>query len=316
MGWCDLRTSAFVPKGRQTVAGGKRRRVAIGDEILPPFVIFTLSFLALFGSLLVVFAIGVPLLTRLITWAGHRSAAFRYRDYVPVFVVLAVGLAAAIVAGDAFIDIAERVQSESPRLHAIDHEVHSWAADARTDGSTTFFTLMTVIGTPVGLGVIVVLFAIALLARGRWQWATYLFLTCAIGGLLNLQLKAWFARARPDLAEALRHASGYSFPSGHAMGSMVVFGALSYLALRAIHHARWRAVALAFATTMTIAIATSRIYLGVHWISDVGAGLAAGLIWVCTTTVAYETFRRIRLVRAMRKRATSHGPSSDPTALE
>jgi membrane-associated phospholipid phosphatase len=84
------------------------------------------------------------------------------------------------------------------------------------------------------------------------------------------------------------------------MGSMVVFGALSYLALRAIRHQRWRAVALAFAMSMTIAIAASRIYLGVHWISDVVAGLSAGLLWVIGTTVSYETFRRIRLIRALR----------------
>src|SRR5688500_17435156 len=99
------------------------------------------------------FATGVPLLARLIAYAAHRSAAFRYRDFVPVFAILAVGLTAALVAGDAFIDIAERVQSQSPGLRAVDGEMHRLAADTRTDGSTTLFTLMTIIGTPVGLGV-------------------------------------------------------------------------------------------------------------------------------------------------------------------
>lgn len=261
---------------------------------------FTLSFVLLFLLLWVFFYAAGPALERLLARSAHWTAKFRYRDYLPVFVVLAAGIVAAMAAGDAFVDLAESLQEDSPEMHAIDSEVHAWARTTYTDGSTTFFTLMTLIGTPVGLGAIGALVAIALAIRGRWRWAAYLIVTSGVGGLLNLQLKAWFARARPELAEALRDAHGYSFPSGHAMGSTVVFGALAYLAFRIIAHWRWRAAALAFAFTMIVAIAASRIYLGVHWISDVAAGVAAGVIWLVTTTVAYETFRRIRLVRALR----------------
>ena len=49
-----------------------------------------------------------------------------------------------------------------------------------------------------------------------------------------------------------------------------------------------------------VSVALSRVYLGAHWISDVGAGMAAGAVWVAATTVAYETFRRVRLLRAAR----------------
>ena len=141
-----------------------------------------------------------------------------------------------------------------------------------------------------------------LIAKKRWRWATYLVFTVGTGALLNLVLKTYFQRARPDLAEALRHATGFSFPSGHAMGSMVTFGALSYVAVRALAHWqwRWRAAAVALALSIIVAIASSRVYLGVHWISDVGAGIVAGFIWVTASTVAYETFRRIRLLRAIR----------------
>jgi undecaprenyl-diphosphatase len=260
------------------------------------------TFLLLFLLLWMFFYAAGPLFERVLRRSAHWTAAFRYRDYLPVLVVVAIGIGAAMVAGNAFVELAERVQENSPNLHAIDQEVHTWAAYGRDPGATPFFTVMTVIGTPVGLGVLATIFSIALILRKRWRWAAYLFLTSAIGGLLNLQLKAWFARARPELAEALRDAHGYSFPSGHAMGSTVVFGALAYLAFRILVHWRWRAAALALSATMIAGISASRIYLGVHWISDVAAGIAAGAIWLAAVTVAYETFRRIRLVRELRSR--------------
>ena len=267
------------------------------------FAIFTALFLLLW---LLFYAIG-PTLERALAKSAHWTANFRYRDYLPVFVVLAAGIAATAVAGDAFLDLAEGLQAQSPRLHAVDRDVHDWAVDTRTPGSTAFLTILTIIGTPAGLGVLVAIAAVLLGLRKRWRWAAYLGVTCVIGGLLNLQLKAFFARARPDLAEALRDAHGYSFPSGHAMGSTIVFGAFGYLAFRILSGWRPRAAALAFCCSMIVAISASRIYLGVHWISDVAAGIAGGLIWLAAATVAYEAFRRIRMVRALRRRAEGGG---------
>jgi undecaprenyl-diphosphatase len=270
-------------------------------------VIFLAAFLATFLLLwLVTFAVG-PTVERVLARTAHWTAKFRYRDYLPVLVVLAAGVAATAFAGDAFLDIAESLQEESPVLHEIDAQTHTWARFTRTPGATLFFTTLTLIGTPVGLGIIVLIVCIFLALRKRWRWAAYLIVTTTLGGLLNLQLKGFFARARPELAEALRDAHGYSFPSGHAMGSAVCFGALSYLALRTIPRWRYRAMAIAFSSTMILSIAASRIYLGVHWISDVGAGIAAGLIWVIAATVAYETMRRIRMVRSLRAKRKEAG---------
>ena len=264
-----------------------------------------LAFLILFLLLWLVFLVAEPAMERLLKRTASWTAKFRYRDYVPVALVLLIGFTAAMVAGDAFEDLAVQVHQNSTRLHDIDTGVHEWARYTRTPGATRFFTTMTIIGTPLPLGIIIAVVTGFLVAKHHWRWAVYLIFTAGIGSLLNVALKIYFHRTRPDLAEALRHASGYSFPSGHAMGSMVVFGALSYVAIRALTHWqwRWRAAALAFAAATIVAIASSRIYLGVHWISDVGAGIAAGAMWVTTSTVAYETFRRIRLMRALRAKA-------------
>jgi membrane-associated phospholipid phosphatase len=269
----------------------------------PPALTFILAFIALYLVLwLLIRAIG-PLTQGLLGRTAHWTASFRYHDYLPVFVIVAAGLAATAWGGDGFLDIAERVQAESPNLHSVDSSVHAWAHETRTSGATTFFTIMTLIGTPVGLTVVMTLVSALLILKKHWRWAAYLFVTGGIGGLLNLWLKSTFARARPELAEALRGAHGYSFPSGHAMGSTVVFGALSYIAFRSFRSWNRRAAALALTTSMVVAIAASRIYLGVHWVSDIAAGISAGVVWLATTTVAYETFRRIRLVRALRAKA-------------
>ena len=262
--------------------------------------IFTAAFIALFLLLWLFFMAVGPHLERLLFHAAHRTAAFRYRDYLPVVVVLIVGILAAGLAGEAFLDLIELAIAGSAEVDNTDSKAHQWASTTRTAGATSFFIAMTIIGTPVGLGILVLLATILLAVKRRWRWVSYLLFTTVIGGLLNRALKLLFARERPELAEALRHASGYSFPSGHAMGATIVFGALAYLAFRGLRGWRQRGAALALATSMIVAISLSRVYLGVHWISDIAAGVAAGIIWLATTTVAYETSRRIRMVRSLR----------------
>lgn len=256
--------------------------------------------IALFLILWVLFIPAGPVLQHLLAALAKRTASFRYGDYVVVFALVAVGLAVTIVSANGFLDIAEEVHEQNPELQQFDARIHRWAELERSSGATTFFTVTTNMGSPVGLALIVAIVAIPLLVNGRYRWAAYLLLTTGIGALLVIQLKVYFARARPDLAVALRHAQGYSFPSGHAMGTTICCLALSYLAVRTKTSRRLKAAALAALTTFALAVSFSRIYLGVHWVSDVGAGLVVGTLWVTITTVAYETVRRIRMVRAIR----------------
>ncbi len=231
---------------------------------------------------------------------ANFTARFRYGDYLPVVLVLVIGGALAAVVGDEFSDLAELVVARSTILQSIDQHLHDWAVHERSPGSTTFFAAMSVIGGPVVLGIATGIVAGALAIRRWFRWALYMVVTVGGGALIDLELKRFFQRARPDLAQMLRHASGYSFPSGHAMGATVAMGAFAYLAVRLLHRWKQKAAAIAFAITFVVAVAVSRVYLGVHWVSDIGAGLSAGLLWLATTTVGYETFRRIRLIRALR----------------
>lgn len=285
------------------------------------FALFFVVFFLLWG----VFVFALPPLWDGLRGLANRAAAWstrygtvqrvirhasRFRDYLPVTLIAIFGLLVTMSAGDVFFDIAELVHSKSPLLQQMDMNVHAWAVAERNQTATSFFTVMSIVGGPVGLAVLVVTIVAVLVSRRRFAWATYLATISVGGSLLNMELKRLFARARPDVAEMLRRAHGYSFPSGHAMGSTVVFGALAYIAIRLLPRWSWRAAAAALAITLIVSIALSRVYLGAHWISDVGAGIAAGILWVTVATVAYETFRRIRLIRALRANAAAEPPGN------
>ena len=275
------------------------------------FAIFIVVFLLLWGILTVALP---PLWGAIRSLANHAATTSMrfglvqrfvkvtgpFRDYLPVAVILVVGAILALMTGDGFLDLAELVHERSPALQAIDVLVHDWAVDQRNSGATSFFDAMSTVGGPMGLSVLLLPIGVALGWKRRFRWLVYLAVTAGGGALLDAELKRFFARARPDVAQQLMHASGYSFPSGHAMGSTVVFAALSYLAFRTLPQWWERAAAVSFAATMILSVALSRVYLGVHWISDVSAGIACGLLWVAVTTAAYETLRRIRDLRALR----------------
>ncbi|HUP65657.1 MAG TPA: phosphatase PAP2 family protein [Thermoanaerobaculia bacterium] len=240
-----------------------------------------------------------------------RDRITPYRAFLPVALIAATGAILSILAGLLFLELAEAVQDGSSVMERVDESVHGWAEHLRTEVGTSFFTFFTVVGTPVGLGILVVIVSGVLIAKGRYRWSAFLAITTVLGGLLNLALKSIFERQRPDLSTALRHASGFSFPSGHAMGATIVFGALAYLAVR--HYRTWKARsgALAAAAATIAAICVSRIYLGVHWISDIIAGVSSGAVWVLATTLAYEVFRRVRAIRLAESQRSLEGVEAD-----
>ena len=106
------------------------------------------------------------------------------------------------------------------------------------------------------------------------------FLVCLIGeALLNILLKNLFERSRPDLFQMVE-AAGYSFPSGHAMVSLCLYGMIAFLISRQIPRWQWRLAVVTFATVLVAAIGLSRVYLGVHYPTDVVAGYFAGGMWL------------------------------------
>jgi membrane-associated phospholipid phosphatase len=231
-------------------------------------------------------------------WKRGRARLGARSAYLPTMAILAVGIAITLFIGEDFIELAVLLRQQSPLMLDVDQSVYRWAASMRSDPATLFFLLFTHLGGPTSLAVIVPGVAAFLFARKHRGLALYVLVTGAMSGLINLLLKDLFERSRPDLAEALRRATGYSFPSGHAMGSMVVFGSLAYVVSRVAGRWRLRSATIALLLSSIVAVGLSRVYLGVHWISDIAAGYAAGLVWLAVATVTFEAFWRVRKIRA------------------
>jgi undecaprenyl-diphosphatase len=133
-------------------------------------------------------------------------------------------------------------------------------------------------------GVLVVLAVAAAFALKRRQRPTEAWLVALslVVLPLNVLLKLLIARPRPpgDLVEVLDAATGLSFPSGHAMGSAAVYGCLAFAAWTSVSVRSLRSALVAVLGAVAIAVGLSRVYLGVHWFSDVLGGWAAGLFFV------------------------------------
>lgn len=116
------------------------------------------------------------------------------------------------------------------------------------------------------------------------------FVAIAVSGaaLLNFAAKHGFARARPDLWISLSPEITYSFPSGHAMNSVAIAGALIVLTW----HTRWRASATVMTISFALIIGISRVYLGVHYPSDISAGWAASIAWIAVLVMVRLRYSR------------------------
>lgn len=149
---------------------------------------------------------------------------------------------------------------------------------------------ISLLGKPLLLGLCIAAGAIYAYRRGRQRLSLFLAFTAIGGGLVDSAVKIAVNRPRPVVEEPLAHAFGKSFPSGHAMSSTVTYGAL-LLAFLPIVPKRWRWLAWAATTTLVGAISLSRLFLGVHFVSDVVGGVVLGLAWLFGSAAMFEIWR-------------------------
>lgn len=158
------------------------------------------------------------------------------------------------------------------------------------DGWVGVLHAISWLGRPPTLWVATGIGVVVTWRHGARRLTTFLVATTLGGGVLSTAVKVLVDRPRPEVDHPIVTAFGKSFPSGHALSSTVVFGAL-LLAFLPMVRGRHRHLAVGLVVVLVLAIGSSRVLLGVHFLSDVLAGYLLGLAWLLAATAVFETWR-------------------------
>ena len=228
-------------------------------------------------------------------WRGPLYSTLRFiaqhvRGFAGAIVSsFSIGFVLALLATGAFVLLARVVMGGWTQR--IDETVLRWFAEHRTPWLDEVMLEITILGSGPVLTV-VVLVASVFLWLTRHRWSVYILLSGIIGGqIANSMLKNYFDRPRPATVTHIDQVGPLSFPSGHAMTSMIVYGSIAFLVSRLEPGRRLRYGTLIVASLLILLIGTSRMYLGVHYPSDVIGGYIAGLAWIGFVVSLYVAVR-------------------------
>jgi len=180
-----------------------------------------------------------------------------------------------------------------PWVSAIDAAVGNPVHAMRTPLLTAFFYLCTLMAN-TGTIVFLTTAAVVVLAfRRRFAEAILVFAVVAGGQALGTLAKTLVVRQRPSATQALIPLPGsYAFPSGHALAAVLLYGVLAFLIARAVSTRRARVAVIAAAVVLVGLVGLSRVYLGVHWPTDVLAAWVFGGVWLALCISAYLLWDR------------------------
>lgn len=194
----------------------------------------------------------------------------------------------------------EIVEGETFALDRWLLQVMRSAADPSVPAGPGWLRAAMVDVTALGGGAVLTLLTLIaagyLVAARKPATAAFLVASVSGGALLSTALKLAFSRPRPDLVGHLVEVYTMSFPSGHALNSAVTYLTLGALLARAEDDRRVRVYLMAVAVSLTLIIGFSRIYLGVHWPSDVLAGWCVGSAWAVLCSLIARTLQHRRAI--------------------
>lgn len=241
------------------------------------------------GALVVVLIATAALVIGVRRYGAH-PAWERWPRPLLLGVCLAIGAGVVVATASLFAEMLEVFDAEE-EVGQFDVRLTETLARELSPSALRFFGTLTHLGDPLPLTLLVIGVGVLLLVRRQTSLALGWVVACAGAGLLNRLLKQIFERVRPVHEHGFAQADGYSFPSGHTSGSMVVYGMLAYLCLRLLPP-RWHLPCVLLASAFAFSIGWSRVILQVHWASDVVAGFAFGIAWLTVCIAAIEVARR------------------------
>ncbi|WP_053434948.1 phosphatase PAP2 family protein [Sporosarcina globispora] len=203
--------------------------------------------------------------------------------------IIYLALAAAILGGFLFLFIEIVDKLKGNELIRFDETVIEYVQAFISPRLTEFVNVVTFLGSVKWLAFAVVAAAVLLIIFKKKSLAVFMVVSSGLGALFNMLLKWIFKRERPDIRPLIEE-QGFSFPSGHSMGSFIFYGSLAYMIIHLAKRKRWKAAWTVLLGCFIIMIGLSRIYLGVHFPSDVIAGFAAGGAWLTIMIIGFRYY--------------------------
>ncbi|MDC3417430.1 phosphatase PAP2 family protein [Aquibacillus salsiterrae] len=225
------------------------------------------------------------------------------KSIIPLVLVLA-GLGVISFSTYIFIKIGQELLSKE--INAFDSTIINFLKTIETDTLDLILLFVTELGSVWFLTTMSVVVIVLLWIRGKDGLGIAMFILAVAGGaIITKILKEHYNRGRPSINPEI-DAVGFSFPSGHSMGSLIFYGFMIYFIIRSRRSIVIKSFLSAFFGFLIIAIGFSRIYLGAHYPSDVLAGYLAGAVWVILCILGLEwlewqTRYHIRPFRSIRK---------------
>lgn len=218
------------------------------------------------------------------------AARFARGEYLGLH--LTVGMAASLAALWLFGVVTEGVINHEQITQA-DLLILHWFRSHATSSGDAMMSAISLVGSPVAAFILGAVVSAVLLMRRRWLLLGGWIAAFAGGGVIDWSLKVLIHRPRPLGAMEFLKRFSYSFPSGHAMESVIGYGMLAYMLVTFwATRGSVRVFIIAAALLLVLMIGLSRLYLGVHYFSDVVGGFAAGSVWLAACISGVEIARR------------------------
>ncbi|SRX75337.1 phosphatase PAP2 family protein [Aequorivita antarctica] len=217
----------------------------------------------------------------------------QYNSKLPYIITVVVALIIVIGGINLFIELTEELKDNL--LPQYDQAITDYIISFRNPTLTKYFIFITNVGDFYGyLIVLAISSVISFFVFKKWRGVVQTILVLLLASISNMMLKRFIDRARPGI-EHLVSVETLSYPSGHAMSAMAFYGFVIYLFFRFKINRFLKVAIIIFMAFIILSIGLSRIYLGVHYPSDIAGGYIAGFIWVVFCILIFnlvEVFRR------------------------
>ena len=215
--------------------------------------------------------------------------------------LMAAAVALALWAGAQFFDLADDMREGD--TYRVDRAILMWFETHRTPALTHIFYSLTALGSSAVLTILTLGTCVAMLLAGERRFAWTLLVVMAGTPVLSQAMKRIYARERPDVVPHLETVSDPSFPSGHTVASIAFFVTIALLVAAYTPQRLLRSFLIAYALLIAALVALSRVYLGVHYPSDVVGGALLGTTWALICVIGDRLLRQRDTLHNDRRRS-------------